>query len=82
MNNKLFVGGLSWGIKDDQLHEAFKRFGLIREAKVITDRHTGRSKGFGFVSYESSNDAQEAVDEMNGVELEGRAINVSIAKDR
>ena len=74
MSNKLFVGGLSWGTDDTRLHEAFEPFGAIVEAKVITDRDTGRSRGFGFVTYESPDSAKTALAEMNGKELDGRQL--------
>ena len=80
--SKLFVGSLSWDTTDDGLRSAFASFGEIREAKVITDRETGRSRGFGFVTYESSSDATNAISEMNGSELDGRTIKVDEAQGR
>ena len=82
MSNKLFVGGLSWGTSDAGLHEAFAAFGDVTDAKVITDRETGRSRGFGFVTFSNDDDAQSALDAMNGAELDGRTLNVDIAQDR
>lgn len=82
MSKKLFVGGLSWGTTDDGLREAFSRFGQIEEAKVITDRETGRSRGFGFVTFAESDAAQEARSEMDGTQLEGRFIKVDTAHER
>ena len=82
MGNKLFVGGLSFDTTDDGLHEAFARFGEITEHKVITDRATGRSRGFGFVTFADEAAATTAIAEMNGVEVDGRAIKVSEAEDR
>lgn len=82
MNNKLFVGGLSWGTDDDGLRTAFEKFGDVTEAKVITDRDTGRSRGFGFVTYQESGDAQQAMEEMNGTQLDGRTLTVNEANDR
>lgn len=80
--NKLFVGGLSWGTDDNGLRTAFEEFGEVVEAKVITDRETGRSRGFGFVTFADDNDAQTAMAEMNGTELDGRTLNVNEARDR
>ena len=82
MAKKLFVGGLSWDTSDVGLKEAFERFGEISEAKVITDRDTGRSRGFGFVSFNDDDAATRAMDEMNGTELDGRNIRVNEAHDR
>jgi cold-inducible RNA-binding protein len=82
MSKKLFVGGLSWGTTDDGLHGAFSQFGEIVEAKVITDRETGRSRGFGFVTFSSDDSATKAISEMDGVELEGRTIKVNEAEDK
>jgi len=80
--SKLFVGGLSWDTTDDGLRSAFETFGEVREAKVITDRETGRSRGFGFVTYSNSGDATNAMAEMNGTELDGRTIKVDEAQGR
>ena len=82
MSKKLFVGGLSWGTTDDGLHGAFSRFGEIAEAKVITDRETGRSRGFGFVTFAADESAVTAITEMNGTELDGRTIKVNEAEDK
>ena len=81
-NNKLFVGGLSWGTDDAGLREAFEVHGTVDEAKVITDRDSGRSRGFGFVTFEDESDAQTAIDKMNGTELDGRTLNVNVAQDK
>ena len=82
VSKKLFVGGLSWGTTDEALHGAFSRFGEIVEAKVITDRETGRSRGFGFVTFAADDGAQNAINEMNGAELDGRTIKVNEAEDK
>lgn len=82
MSSKLFVGGLSWDTDDASLQEAFKSFGTIVEAKVINDRDTGRSRGFGFVTFDSSDAAQKAIGEMDGTELDGRTIRVNEAEDK
>src|SRR5262245_6712216 len=82
MTKKLFVGGLSWNANDDGLRQAFERFGQIDEAKVITDRETGRSRGFGFVTFQGPESARSAIQEMNGTSLDGRSIKVSEAEER
>jgi cold-inducible RNA-binding protein len=82
MAKKLFVGGLSFNTTDDGLREGFARFGEITEAKVITDRDTGRSRGFGFVTFTDDAAASNAIAEMNGTEFEGRNIKVNEAEDR
>ena len=79
---KLFVGGLSWGTTDEGLHGAFSRFGEIVEAKVITDRETGRSRGFGFVTFANDEGATSAISEMDGADLDGRTIKVNEAEDK
>lgn len=79
---KLFVGGLAWATGDDGLRSAFEQFGPVTEARVITDRETGRSRGFGFVTFENAADADRATEEMNGAELDGRAIAVNEARER
>lgn len=82
MAKKLFVGGLNWKTSDDGLRSAFERFGEITEAKVITDRETGRSRGFGFVTFEENEAADTAINDMNGTQLEGRTIQVNEAQQR
>jgi len=82
MSKKLFVGGLSWGTTDDTLRQGFERFGAVVEAKVVTDRDTGRSRGFGFVQFQDDAHADEAVKEMDGSTFESRTINVSEARER
>ena len=82
MSNKLFVGGLSWDTGDDGLRSAFEPFGEVREAKVITDRDTGRSRGFGFVTYTNPDDAREALESMNGAMLDGRTLRVDSDNER
>lgn len=79
--NKLFVGSLPWSINGDSLKELFSQYGEITEAIVITDRQTGRSKGFGFVTFANEESAQKAL-EMSGKEVEGRPIVVNVAKPR
>jgi len=81
MGKKLFVGNLSWNIRDAELKEAFAPFGTVEEAVVIVDRMNNRSKGFGFVTMSSDEEAQKAITEMNSKELDGRALNVSEARE-
>ncbi len=82
MSKKLFVGGLSWDTTDASLNQAFESFGEITEAKVITDRETGRSRGFGFVTFADSDAAQNAIAEMDGTSIDGRSVKVNEAQDR
>ena len=82
MSKKLFVGGLSWNTTDDGLRDAFAAFGEVTDAKVITDRETGRSRGFGFVTFSEPGDADTAVEQMNGTLLDGRTVNVNEARER
>lgn len=79
---KLFVGGLPFSTSDDELSEAFSSFGTVASAKVITDRDTGRSKGFGFVEFESDDEGKAAEAGMNGKELGGRTVTVNQARPR
>ena len=82
MSNKLFVGGLSWGTNDQTLSSAFDAYGEVTDAKVITDRETGRSRGFGFVTFADANDARAAMQAMDGANLDGRTIRVNEANER
>ena len=78
----LFVGSLAYATTDDTLKAFFEELAPVKSARVITDRESGRSKGFGFVEFEDAANNQKAVDQLNGKELDGRAINVSIAKPK
>lgn len=80
MQNKLFVGSLSYNVTDQELSDLFAPFGEIVSAKVITDRDSGQSKGFGFVEFSSAEEAKAAIDAMNGKEVGGRQLTVNIAK--
>ena len=82
MVNKLYVGNLAYSVRDDSLLQAFSQFGTVTSAKVMMDRETGRSKGFGFVEMGSDPEAQAAINGMNGQPLEGRAIVVNEARPR
>ena len=82
MGNKLYVGNLSYNIRDEDLQQAFAQYGSVSSAKVMMDRDTGRSKGFGFVEMGSDAEAQSAINGMNGQALDGRAIVVNEARPR
>src|SRR5512146_2442848 len=82
MGNKLYVGNLAYSVRDDSLHDAFAQFGTVTSAKVMMDRDTGRSKGFGFVEMGSDAEAQAAINAMNGQALDGRAVVVNEARPR
>ena len=82
MAEKLFVGGLSWGITDADLRKAFALYGEITEAKVITDRDTGRSRGFGFVTFVRDEDAKTAISKVHGTSLDGRTLTVNEAQEK
>lgn len=79
---KLFVGSLAWATTDDTLQAHFATCGTVASAKVITDRDSGRSKGFGFVEFEDDKEADAAVEKLNGSELDGRTIAVNEARPR
>ncbi|KHD89023.1 MAG: RNA-binding protein [Bdellovibrio sp. ArHS] len=80
MAKKLYVGNLPYSVDDEALHQHFAQFGAVDSAKVIMDRETGRSKGFGFVEMADDTGADAAIEKANGIELSGRAINVSEAR--
>jgi RNA recognition motif-containing protein len=82
VGNKLYVGNLAYSVRDESLQQAFSQFGSVTSAKVMMDRDTGRSKGFGFVEMGSAAEAQAAINGMNGQALEGRAIVVNEARPR
>ena len=82
MGNKLYVGNLAYSVRDESLQQAFSQYGSVTSAKVMMDRDTGRSKGFGFVEMGSDAEAQAAINGLNGQSLEGRAIVVNEARPR
>jgi len=82
LSNKLFVGGLSWGTTDKELMDAFSPYGNVTEAKVIKERDSGRSRGFGFVTFDSDTEAGAAMEAMNDTELDGRNLRVDFAHDK
>jgi RNA recognition motif-containing protein len=82
MGRKVFVGNLSFDVTDDDLREAFSNVGSVVSSKVIADRETGRSRGFGFVEFSTDNEASAAIETWDGREMNGRALNVNEAQDK
>ncbi|MBD3237744.1 MAG: RNA-binding protein [Candidatus Eisenbacteria bacterium] len=82
MPSKLYVGNLPFELTEDDLHELFAAHGQVVSAKVITDRETGRARGFGFVEMETEDEAQKAIQALDGQEVQGRPIKVNVAKPR
>lgn len=80
MGNKLYVGGLPYSVTEGQLEEIFSQHGSVQSARVISDKFTGRSRGFGFVEMGSDEEAQKAIQALNGTELEGRTLVVNEAR--
>ena len=78
----IYVSNLSFNVQDDDLRGFFEEYGEVTSAKVITDKETGRSRGFGFVEYADEANNQKAVDQLNGKDLDGREINVSLARPK
>ena len=81
-SNKLYVGGLPYSVNDEQLQEVFAAHGTVESARVITDKVTGRSRGFGFVEMSSQEEAEKASTELNGSTMDGRTLIVNEAKPR
>jgi nucleolin len=82
MSNKLYVGNISWGMNEDSLNEAFSSFGEVKSVKIITDRDTGRSKGFGFVEMSNADEAQTVISNLDGKDMDGRPLKVNVAQDK
>lgn len=82
MSTKLFVGSLPWAVNDKALRDMFESHGAVVSAKVVTDRQTGKSRGFGFVEMENESEASAAITALNGTEINGRNIIVSEAKPK
>ena len=80
MSNKIYVGNLSFNVQENDLKTVFEKFGAVSSCKVITDRDTGRSKGFAFVEMSTSDEAREAISSLDGSDLEGRPLRVNEAK--
>jgi RNA recognition motif-containing protein len=81
-NSKLYVGNLSYSTSEERLRQTFEPFGTLVSVSIITDRMTGQPRGFGFVEYQSAEDAQRAVDQLNGQQVDGRTLNVNVARER
>ena len=81
-DNRLYVGGLPYSVADDRLREIFSAHGAVESARVVTDRMTGSSRGFGFVEMSSAAEAQDAISELDGANVDGRRLTVSIARPR
>lgn len=82
MSSKLFVGGLSWDTSEERLRESFNKYGEVLDAKVIVDQYSGRSRGFGFVTFANREDAQNAITKMDGTMLDGRTVAVNEAREQ
>jgi RNA recognition motif-containing protein len=82
MQNRLFVGNLDFSTTESDLRSKFEEFGTLASASVLTDRVTGQARGFGFVEFSDASEAARAVDALNGADLNGRALNVSVARER
>ena len=82
MSSKLYVGNIPWGLDESGLEGVFAAFGAVQSVKIIKDRDTGRSKGFGFVEMNSGDEAQTCIENLDGKEVEGRQLRVNIAKER
>ena len=82
MGNRLYVGNLSYGTTELELRELFGQMGTVADAKVVMDRETGRPRGFAFVEMSSAEEALKAIEQINGRELDGRALNVNEAQER
>jgi RNA recognition motif-containing protein len=82
MSSKLFVGNLSYSTGEAELRRAFEAVGALRSVAIITDRMTGQPRGFGFVEFESSDDAQRAIASLDGQQVDGRTISVNVARER
>jgi RNA recognition motif-containing protein len=82
MNKKLYIGGLPFSVTDGQLKTLFESHGTVESAKVIMDRYTDRSRGFGFVEMSTQQEAEQAIQALNGTELEGRSLTVNVSKPR
>ena len=80
MNNNIYVGGIPYSTTEGQLKEIFAEYGSVESARVITDKFTGRSRGFGFVEMSSGGEAQKAIEALNGTEIEGRTLTVNEAR--
>jgi RNA recognition motif-containing protein len=78
----IYVGNLHFNVSEDELRKAFEEYGEVASVKIITDKYSGRSKGFGFVEMLNDKEAKEAIDNLNGTEIKGRAVNVNQAREK
>jgi len=78
----IYVGNLHFNVNEDELRKAFEEYGEVASVKIITDKYSGRSKGFGFVEMLNDKEAQEAISNLNGAEIKGRAVNVNQAREK
>ena len=81
MSNKLYIGNLSWNANENDLRTHFEPYGPVEEVKIVVDRDTNRSRGFGFVKFASSDEAQTAIKQLDGTEFMGRNLRVSVAEE-
>ena len=82
MNNKVYVGGLAYSVNDDDLNDLFTEYGSVQSATVVKDRETNNSRGFGFVEMSTQEEAEKAIQALNGKDLQGRSLTVNVAKPR
>ncbi len=82
MATKLFVGGLPYSVTNPQLENMFTQFGTVTSVNIITDRYSGQSKGFGFIEMQNDNEATNAIKQLDGTEIDGRKIAVSVARPK
>lgn len=82
MNSKVYVGNLPWSATEQELTQEFGQYGQVREAKIVMDRDTGRSKGFAFVTFETAEGAEQAISSLDGTDFGGRPLRVSIAENK
>jgi RNA recognition motif-containing protein len=82
MSKKLFIGNIEWGVTEDELKELFGKYGEVEEGIIIRDRMSGRSKGYGFITFANEEDADKAMEALNGYELNGRKLAVNEARER
>jgi RNA recognition motif-containing protein len=80
MSKKIYVGNLPFSASEEELQKHFEQAGTVESVKIITDQHSGRSKGFGFVEMATDEEAKNAINQLNGVEVQGRALNINIAR--
>jgi RNA recognition motif-containing protein len=78
----IYVGNLHFGVTEDELRKAFEEYGEVASVKIITDKYSGRSKGFGFVEMMNDSEAKNAIENLNGAEVKGRAVNVNQAREK